>query len=373
MNIRTSSRALEGAYDKPNQSVKKKTLAQRLKKGVFGRSRRRFARYSILIANLAVLVGVSLFVFNNSQSKQAGQQNFVLANSNSAVSPLDQISSADIAANVAHMTNVTEAVSAANQADSAKVLLTVSPADETIVAKPQIIDAGLKTIKDLKRYQTVSGDTVSSIAAKFGITSNSIKWSNAISDNAIGSGIWLWIPPVDGIVYVVQSGDTAGSIAVKFSANKEAIIAFNDAEIGGLKVGQRIVVPKGKRTDSAPTINASPGIFFLGNAAGGYDYGWCTYYAAAKGGAPGGWGNANTWHIYAGLSGWTVSTVPKKGAIAQTSSGWAGHVGIVEDVRVVNGQYQIKYSDMNGLAGFNRVGYSDWVPALGKYQRFIYH
>jgi GTPase involved in cell partitioning and DNA repair len=26
----------------------------------------------------------------------------------------------------------------------------------------------------------------------------------------------------------------------------------------------------------------------------------------------------------------------------------------------------------NGLAGFNRVGYSGWVPALSKFQNFIY-
>ena len=65
-----------------------------------------------------------------------------------------------------------------------------------------------------------------------------------------------------------------------------------------------------------------------------------------------------------------MSTTPKVGAIAQTDArGW-GHVGYVEAVSPDG--TMIKYSDMNGLAGFNRVGYSDWVPALSKYQRFIY-
>jgi surface antigen len=103
----------------------------------------------------------------------------------------------------------------------------------------------------------------------------------------------------------------------------------------------------------------------------GYPEGWCTYYAAARSGAPGGWGNAATWAYYAALTpGWSVSPIPRKGAIAQTT---ANHVGIVEDVRIVNGQYQIKYSDMNGLAGFGRVGYSGWVSSTDPFQNYIYH
>lgn len=348
-------------------------MFKRLAKGVSKRSGRRVVRTSIFAANLVLLVAVLWFVLGTSKTGQSTIQNSTIGVNNTAVNPLDEISSADIAANVARMTNVTEAISASNQADSTKVLLSISGVDETLVSKPQIINVGLKSIRDLKHYQTVPGDTIPKIAAKFGITSNSIKWSNSLTGDSISSGVWLWIPPVNGIVYVVRSGDTASSIAAKFSSNKEVIVAFNDAEISGLKVGQRIVVPNGRQAATAGGggVSAAPGVLFLGGASGGYDYGWCTYYAAAKGGVPGGWGNANTWHIYAALSGWTVSTVPKVGAVAQSTAGWAGHVGIVEAVS--SDGKMIKYSDMNGLAGFNRVGYSDWVPTIGKFERFIYH
>jgi N-acetylmuramoyl-L-alanine amidase len=339
--------------------------------GKYKRARKRLTRYGILVANLVLLGAVLAFV---TQSSGVGQtvnttDSLLSIGKNNNVNPLDQLSSADIAANVARMADMPEAVMASNQADSVKVLLATAPIEQTIAAKPQIINSGLKSISDLKRYQTVPGDTISSIASKFGITSDSIKWSNSLTGDQITPGVWLWIPPVNGIVYVVQAGDTPEKLASKYGVAKEAIIAFNDAEISGLTVGRRIVIPGGRKVTAA-AVPAS-GILFFG--AGGYDPGWCTYYAAAKGGVPGGWGNANTWHIYGALSGWTVSAVPRVGAVAQTTAGWAGHVGIVEAVQQnADGSYMIKYSDMNGLAGFNRVGYSDWVPAIGKYQRFIY-
>nr|MBP7858083.1 CHAP domain-containing protein [Candidatus Saccharibacteria bacterium] len=78
------------------------------------------------------------------------------------------------------------------------------------------------------------------------------------------------------------------------------------------------------------------------------------------------WGNANTWAYYARLSGWRVSSVPTAGAIFQTPAGWAGHVGIVEEV-YDNGT--MKVSDMNGFAGFGRVGYA--VVSVGAYPNYI--
>ena len=84
---------------------------------------------------------------------------------------------------------------------------------------------------------------------------------------------------------------------------------------------------------------------------------------------PSNWGNAYTWAIYAGQSGWTVTGTPKVGSIAQTSYGFGGHVAVVEAVSP-DGK-MIKYSDMNGIAGWGRVGYSDWAPA-SKFQNYIY-
>ena len=82
---------------------------------------------------------------------------------------------------------------------------------------------------------------------------------------------------------------------------------------------------------------------------------------------PNNWGNANTWDNYARASGWTVSSTPKAGAVFQTDVGWAGHVGIVEEV-YPDGTMLV--SDMNGFAGFNRVGFAK--VSQSAYPHYIY-
>ena len=61
-----------------------------------------------------------------------------------------------------------------------------------------------------------------------------------------------------------------------------------------------------------------------------------------------------------------MSGTPTAGAIFQTPAGWAGHVGIVEEV-YDNGT--MKVSDMNGFAGFGRVGYG--VVSVNAYPNYI--
>jgi len=54
-------------------------------------------------------------------------------------------------------------------------------------------------------------------------------------------------------------------------------------------------------------------------------------------------GNASSWAYYAVLSGWTVSSSPQVGAIAQTSyaAGGEGHVAVVDAVRLTVARFNI--------------------------------
>ncbi len=326
-----------------------------------------------MAANLLILGFAVFFVLHSSSSGQSlTASSAVISTPASAVNPLDQLSSADIAVNVARITNIAEATSAANQADSVTALLAVSPADQTVVAKPQVVATVFKSNKDIQKYITVSGDSVSKLAARFHISSDSIRSSNGITGDQLTTGQTLYIPPFNGIVYIVRSGDTPATLASKFSASKDQIIAFNDAEIGGLRVGSRIIIPNGQLAPSP--VAASTGAFVVGAFAAtyggnGYDYGFCTWYVANRVPVPTNWGNAYTWAIYAAQSGWNVSSTPHVGAIAQTSyGGFGGHVAYVEAVSPDG--TQIKYSDMNGIAGWGRVGYSGWVPST-KFEHYI--
>lgn len=335
---------------------------RRVLRRTYKKSRKRVIRYGLLTANIAILVLVIGFVVESPSSGESVTQNSVVNNSSTAPSsPLDTVSSADIAVHAARLVNLFEAPSVTEQADSVNAQLSFAPADEQVIAKPQVVATALKSKEDIQTYVVQAGESVGAIAAKFGVTSESIRWSNGLSSNTILGGKTLVIPPVNGIVHTVVAGDTPDSLARKFSANKDAIIAFNDAEVNGLVIGERIIIPEGRLATATPTFN------FYGG--GNYAYGFCTYYAASRAHNPGNWGNANTWDDAARASGWIVSSRPVAGAIAQTDGGWAGHVGIVEEVSADGSQ--MRYSDMNGLAGWSRVGYSDWV-SVSNFPRYIY-
>lgn len=267
-----------------------------------------------------------------------------------------------------------EATAVTNQADTVSAELAVT-ANDSLVSKPQIIATDLKSRRDIQDYLVVEGDTVTSIATKFNVTSDSIRWSNNLTGDAVTVGAHISIPPLNGIVYTVVAGDTPQSLASKYSANADQITAFNDAEISGLKVGEKIIIPNGQVQTPVYTATArrTSASFSFGTSAiygyNGYDYGFCTWYVANKISVPTNWGNANTWDNLSVLSGWTVSSTPRQGAIAQSDRGTFGHVAYVEAVSADG--TQIKYSDMNGLAGFGRVGYSGWVSA-SSFPHYIY-
>jgi LysM repeat protein len=354
------------------QELKNPAWYKRLSK----QSKRKVIRYSLLTANVALLAVVAAFVLQKPQTTGTTVSNAILASEqDSAANPLDTLSSADIAVSVARVTGIAEQVSVENLADTVNAQLAITPSDDIVVAQPAIIATGLRSRADIQNYIVQKGDTVPKVAKKFGVTSETIRWTNTITGDELTVGQTIIISPVNGIVYKIKNGDTIDSLVSRYRVNRDQFIAFNDLESGRLpSVGQRVVLPDGKPPQAGVAVarGGSAPTQLLWGGGGGYDAGWCTWYAAAKAGVPGGWGNANTWHLYAPLSGWSVSTVPRVGAVAQTSAGWAGHVGYVEAVELRGGQYYIKYSDMNGIAGFNRVGYSDWVSAQANYQRFIY-
>jgi murein DD-endopeptidase MepM/ murein hydrolase activator NlpD len=110
--------------------------------------------------------------------------------------------------------------------------------------------------RDIIRYTVQAGDTLFGIAALYGLTPESLLWANyeALQDNPhlLKTGMELNIPPVNGIVYTVESGDTVESIAEKYKATTDAI--YQDGyEWNQLKAGQQpqvgavLVIPGGSR------------------------------------------------------------------------------------------------------------------------------
>jgi LysM repeat protein len=151
----------------------------------------------------------------------------------------------------------------------------------------------------------LEGDTVSGIAQKHSITTNTILWANDLANvDEIRPGDQIFILPIAGLKHIVAEGDTIESIAKKYKGDKDRIIAFNELPANGrLETGEEIIIPDGSK--EIPTPPASGGILDRrqyatstggtatdisgwrtpeGKAGTGhkFPYGYCTWYVASK-------------------------------------------------------------------------------------------
>ena len=364
-------------------------MNRKVKRSLF-KSKKRVVRYGLLVTNILLVIGIVSFIITTRNATPTTSAPILSLTQEKELSdPLDELSGADIAVNVAELVRMDQAVSVRNNADTVNSLQDVVPSSSQVVAKPQIVDTSLKSVKDLEEYTVVEGDTVDSIAAKFGITAQSVKWSNDITGNVVAVNKVLEIPPVNGIVYEVKADDTIEKIAEKYSANAAAVIAFNDAEIRGVTQGQKIVIPDGKVPAPVYTSNASLGGFAFGQSAvygyNGYDYGWCTWWAAKRRAdvgkpIPANFGNACNWIRAAQRADIPTGTTPQLHAVIYTNSACWGHVAFVEEmnedgsiwVSDMNSRGQVSKEDPSPAGGWNRVSWRLVTPEqFGRFQ-FIY-
>lgn len=365
---------------------KTKSQTRRNLRRFYARNRKQIIRYGVVAANVVLLGVVTFFVVKAPASSKSAARDTAtvtpLDTETAVAGPLDQVSSADIAVHIARTVGLPESNSVVNHADTVSATEAVAPADTSVIAKPQVVSTALASKKDIRTYTTQPGDTLSSIATKFGVTSDSIKWSNGITGNTIAPGKTLKLPPagVNGVVYTVARGDTPKSLAQKFTADENQIVSTNDAEISGLTPGDTILIPGGV-VQSAPVAASnyySAGFAWGGSApvysANGYDYGWCTWHAANRRREigrpiPSNLGNAISWYYIAKNMGMPVGDTPAAGAVLwHARMGGLGHVAFVESI---NPDGSIHVSDMN-YPIWGHVTYRDVpVSEFGNY-KFIY-
>lgn len=355
-------------------------------KTYFTRNRKRAVRYGLVFGNMAIVMLVVFAIVRNSGGNAANFNALNTMEETKISNPLDKITAADVAVEVARMTALPEVDTIDNDAARARANIESAAARDqsVVVLLPQVISGDIKTKEDIVTHVVADGDTLDSLVARYGVTSNSIRWSNNLASGRLRAGTELIIPPVNGIAYKVKSGDTPKSLASKYHADEVAITRFNDAEVDGLVEGDLIVIPGGE-IRIVPVVNSVSGrrfsfsrnVTYLARYTdyarypiGSYGRGWCTdwasYRSAQLGNRVGNWGNANTWDNRARAEGRYVGRVPRVGAIMQTDAGGGGlgHVAVVEEVSPDG--TMVKYSDMNGLAGWgNAAKTNDWVRAAG--------
>ncbi len=107
-------------------------------------------------------------------------------------------------------------------------------------------------------YKTKKGDDVLSIAEKFEITPETIRWANDIEGNSVKEGKEILILPVTGVIYYIERGDTVEEIAKIHEARNEDVVAFNNISSSALVTGERIIVPGGKPPPPPPPPKEKP-------------------------------------------------------------------------------------------------------------------
>ena len=94
-------------------------------------------------------------------------------------------------------------------------------------------------------YKVKSGDTISGIAKKFGLSNISTLISiNKITNvRQLAAGKKLKIPSVDGIIYNVKKGDTLDALVRTYNVSLENILDVNELSSETLTVGQELFLP----------------------------------------------------------------------------------------------------------------------------------
>ena len=125
------------------------------------------------------------------------------------------------------------------------------------IVKPDLAatSRGVRPREGIINYVVQTGDTVSTIAAQFGVSVNTILWENNLSAySLIRPGNKLAILPMTGVSHSVKRGETMAAIAAKYGLEQNIILEANklaSAEI--LAVGKKLIIPGGRLIYAAPS------------------------------------------------------------------------------------------------------------------------
>ena len=323
------------------------------------------------------LLTISFLVYGNSGSNVSAERSKTLASSEttgvssvsksakSKTASVDELTAANAVTNLAETAELPSAGDLRESETSLTIKKNLSQNDTEVITKPDIVKPDTSAARGISSYVTKEGDTMESIAKKFKISSQTLRWANNTTSDAVEPNKTLVVPLVDGVVYTVKDGDTAQSLAEKYKTSAERVVLYNDIDDGTkLSTGSRIVLPGGELPENerpgyvAPrsrSYGSRSRSWLTASVGNRYAAGNCTWYVYERRlqlGRPIGsfWGNASTWATSARAAGFVVNNTPAPGAIFQTTAGYYGHVGIVE--RVENGVVYV--SDMN-YAGYGII------------------
>ena len=228
-------------------------------------------------------------------------------------------------------------------------------------------------------YTVKSGDSLSSIAVKYGTSYQKIMSLNGLNNYVIYPGQRLKVSGSTSTstsgstssntsttsYYTVKSGDSLSAIAAKYGTTYKKIMELNGLSDYFIYPGQRLKVSGSSSTSGGSTSSGTSYKTPVFNHSNLYDWGQCTWHvfnrrAQIGKGISTYWWNANNWDNAAPQDGYTVDRKPTVGSILQTDAGYYGHVAFVERVNSDGSVYvsEVNYSAAPGVKTFRTVSAS---------------
>ncbi len=111
---------------------------------------------------------------------------------------------------------------------------------------------------EIINYTVKNWDSFSSIAAKHGVSINSILWANNFdTKKTLKPGETLTIPPVSGLIHTIKSWDTLSTIAKKYAISEQKILEQNNLSQGAmLRKWDQIIIPGAIKKVEPPKVVA---------------------------------------------------------------------------------------------------------------------
>jgi LysM repeat protein len=156
-----------------------------------------------------------------------------------------------------------------------------SPGDDPFQLQNYLLDYGEAVVRAVTRYLgqpyvspggeaeefyiVQPGDSLYSIAKRFGVTVGELRAANNLTSDLLSIGQRLIIPtkvpeeppvppPTEEQVYIVQPGDSLWSISRKFGISVDQIREVNQLTSDLLSIGQRLIIPTEPVPPTEPTI-----------------------------------------------------------------------------------------------------------------------
>jgi murein DD-endopeptidase MepM/ murein hydrolase activator NlpD len=182
---------------------------------------------------------------------------------------------------------------------------------------------------DIFMYTVESGDTISTVAERFGLKKDTLMAENNLYDaNKLKVGSQIKVLPVDGLSHLVKKGETLEKIAKKYKVEKDLVAKQNQLKDGLITDGMVLIVPGAKRENPVYVAGGANAPSGAANYSGPKSVGRLIWPAASGGKMTQGYGRKHM-GIDIGNRAKGAIYAAAAGKVVRAQNGWNGGYGNV--------------------------------------------